>query len=357
MTQVATSAAVMYDKWDDFSVVSGHLEHSAELTLLTVVKNEMYYLPAFLKHYRRLGISRFLVLDDNSNDGTRKYLSAQTDTVVLSSNRSYGDIVSFRPPTQRRDTFLRIGNIWRNLLLERFGTGNWVILADADEFLRLPDGLTLPALLSRVDNQCPHAQVIWSVLLDLYPEHISDLESSSSAQTLDRSATWHFDGQPHLRMRGNHKPRAIYHGSRARLLYSHDVLSRTAAAATDTVLRLLLRKTVRLYNLIWKPTLLKRPSDGILLNSHNTNFTHSANLCLPLEHYKFTSQVFARAAQAIGSRSHHNSSQEYVHIRDLLNNMAQNRNSFLTSSSTPVGSFEIYLDTGVVVDEAGILGS
>ena len=39
-------------------------------TVCAIVHDEMFFLPAFLAHYRRLGADRFVILDDASTDGT-----------------------------------------------------------------------------------------------------------------------------------------------------------------------------------------------------------------------------------------------------------------------------------------------
>ena len=39
-------------------------------TVCAIVHDEMFFLQAFLAHYRRLGADRFIILDDCSTDGT-----------------------------------------------------------------------------------------------------------------------------------------------------------------------------------------------------------------------------------------------------------------------------------------------
>ena len=345
----------MFAEWDDFRILSGHTDIPASLTLLAIVKNEMFFLPPFLEHYRQLGVKRFIVLDDNSKDGSPDFLAAQTDVVVMSSNRSFGDRVQLNPSTLRRSRTVPMHNIWRNLLIQKYATNSWTLHVDADEFLRLPAGLTLQTLLERLEASYQNAQVVWSVLLDLYPARISDLYSSQRKEYLNRSTDWYFDGLPHLRLRRNKRPRAVYHGSRARLLLQNGIISPPSTPIHKTLLRKLLRKGVGLYNLIWKPILIRRPSDGILLNSHTTNFTRSARICLPLEHYKFSSNLRFRTSQAIASNSHSNNSLEYVHIHELLQCMARIDGSFLAPFSKPIGDFQVFFDTHVAVDEIGIL--
>jgi len=41
--------------------------------VLSIVHNEMEFLPAFLRHYRHLDVAGFLFLDDHSTDGTTDF--------------------------------------------------------------------------------------------------------------------------------------------------------------------------------------------------------------------------------------------------------------------------------------------
>ncbi|MEJ8561062.1 glycosyltransferase family 2 protein [Yoonia sp. GPGPB17] len=51
----------------------------------------MHFLPPFLQHYRKLGVKRFVFVDDRSTHATAAFLAAQRDVIVLRSNNKYGD--------------------------------------------------------------------------------------------------------------------------------------------------------------------------------------------------------------------------------------------------------------------------
>jgi hypothetical protein len=87
---------------------------------ISVVKNEFDRLPDFLRHYRRLGIERFVFIDNGSSDGTIEFLSAQPDVDLYS-----------RPG--RFDWVLKQG--WINRIVNRYGYDRWYIYADADEHI------------------------------------------------------------------------------------------------------------------------------------------------------------------------------------------------------------------------------
>lgn len=84
-------------------------------------RNERPRLPFFLDYYRRLGVDRFLVVDNGSLDGSVDWLLGQPDVHVWSSDLSF-----------RRANF---GSAWFELLLRRHGVGHWCVTVDADEFL------------------------------------------------------------------------------------------------------------------------------------------------------------------------------------------------------------------------------
>lgn len=88
--------------------------------VLAVVKDEMFRIKIFLKHYRKLGVKRFGILDDNSKDGTREFLLEQPDVILFTANKNY---TSYR----------RLA--WINKMISYFGSNKWFLILDADEFL------------------------------------------------------------------------------------------------------------------------------------------------------------------------------------------------------------------------------
>lgn len=123
-----------------------------DLRLLTVVRNEMLRLPYFYAYYRALGIKRFLVVDNASDDGTLDYLLAQPDTHVWST----------------RETYTR-QEAWVDALIRCYGRDQWTVIVDVDELLVLPPG---PAsLVDRLSRwQKLGVTAVRAVLVDMYPE-------------------------------------------------------------------------------------------------------------------------------------------------------------------------------------------
>ncbi len=94
--------------------------------LVCCLRNELVRMPAFLDHYRRLGVRHFLVVDNQSTDGLQDWLAQQPDCSSWIGDGSY-----------KASNF---GMDWCNLLLARYGSGKWCVTVDPDEFLVFPHG-------------------------------------------------------------------------------------------------------------------------------------------------------------------------------------------------------------------------
>ena len=94
------------------------------ILLFTNFRNERLFAPWFLDYYRGLGVERFFIVDNLSNDGTADYLAAQKDVTAFASADSYAAA--------------RTGVRWINELIRRYGQDNWCLLLDSDEELVLP---------------------------------------------------------------------------------------------------------------------------------------------------------------------------------------------------------------------------
>lgn len=129
---------------------------AATVAVVACMRNEMFMLPHFLAHYRKLGVGSFLIADNDSNDGTRAYLAKQPDVCLFSTKTGYAQS--------------KHGVIWQRELLTRYRTGKWTLLADADELLVLNASQTgsLPELLRH--PALTQADAVRIFQLDIYPK-------------------------------------------------------------------------------------------------------------------------------------------------------------------------------------------
>lgn len=120
------------------------------------LRNEALRLPFFLDHYRRLGVDHFLVVDNDSDDGSAALLADQSDVSLWATRDSY--------------KAARFGMDWLGWLQLRFGHGHWCLTVDADEVLIYPDweNRRLPALTSWLAAR--DIGSFGAVLLDLFPK-------------------------------------------------------------------------------------------------------------------------------------------------------------------------------------------
>lgn len=126
-----------------------------DLPLVCVVRNAAGTLDAFLAHYRGLGVTRFIILDDRSEDGTVALLDRQGDVDLFRSNVDFAGS--------------DMGLVWRDKLFDLYGRDRWYLNVDADEFLAYPGSETRPladfiAALERAGLRRAMAP-----MLDLYP--------------------------------------------------------------------------------------------------------------------------------------------------------------------------------------------
>jgi hypothetical protein len=127
---------------------------AGEVLLFTVVRNEAWRLPRFLEYYRKLGVSRFYVVDNGSDDGGTDFLLAQADVHVFRTADSFAKASS--------------GMRWMNELVQRYGDDHWCLYVDADEMLVFPgvEDNGLQHLLRRMERHGHEA--FFAFMLDMH---------------------------------------------------------------------------------------------------------------------------------------------------------------------------------------------
>lgn len=123
------------------------------LTVFSVIKNDEVFLDKWLAHYRRLGVSRFIIVDDHSEKPLEKSINSE-------------DVFIFRPKV---GDFKNCKVYWLKLLMLAVQTKNsWCLTIDSDEFIDLGDdfksvGAYIKKLESKKLNKGP------AVLVDMLP--------------------------------------------------------------------------------------------------------------------------------------------------------------------------------------------
>ncbi len=145
----------------------------AGVAVVACLRNEMFMLPHFLAHYRKLGVEAFLIADNCSDDGTLEYLAEQPDVALFSVDTSYN-----------RSAY---GVAWQQAMLAAFRLGKWSLVADADELLvwQQNQSETLPDLLASPDFQGAEAARIF--MLDMYPQGPLDAADFKAGTPFDQA--------------------------------------------------------------------------------------------------------------------------------------------------------------------------
>jgi len=127
-----------------------------DILVFTTLRNEITRLPWFFRHYRRLGVDHFLIVDNGSDDQSTEYLLDQTDVSLWRTHASY--------------RASRYGLDWLTGLQMRYGSRHWNLMVDADELLIYAnhDHRSLHDLTAWLDQQGRAA--FGALMLDLYPK-------------------------------------------------------------------------------------------------------------------------------------------------------------------------------------------
>ena len=252
-------------------------------------------------------------------------------------------------------------HVWGNLLVRKYAGTHWAIHADADadEFLRIPEGPSIQDMAARLDASGCNAA--WSVMLDLYPRRFRDLAAMRADSALDRGGVWYFDARPHFCVLDGRRPRRRHAGSRARLMRRFGIhrarCLRQWNEPGSWVALLRGMATIPRYNEILKTLLFKRPADGWFRTNHDPAFPIEADCLLPFEHYKLTGDLLRRFPDAITSRAYADNSARYADLNRLLCVMKRRDATFLCPYSQRAGAFGAYLACGVAQGDDLSLGA
>lgn len=183
-----------------------HLIKSDDILLFSTLRNEMVRLPHFLAYYRKQGVSQFLMVDNDSDDGSREYLAKQPDVSIWTTKHSYKKS--------------RFGVDWLNWLLMRHGHGHWSLVVDPDEFFVYPfcDTRPLRALTDWLDASS--IKSFSAMLLDMYPKGPFDAQPYLPGQDPFEIAPYFDSGNYSITRNKRYGNLWIQGGPRARMFFA-----------------------------------------------------------------------------------------------------------------------------------------
>lgn len=275
------------------------------MTCVAIVRDELWFMPAFLGHYRELGIAHFVFCDDGSSDGTREFLMGQNDCTVVGTAHGFQEMMADGRPFHY---------VVRTALADRFCPGEWYLHVDADEFLYLPARfVSLSELVDHLEERgelCAAAAMV-----DLYPATLARRNVDPERGPGDRRGLW-FDRTPGFaRNPYDGAFEARMGGIRARLVTM--LAERHPALMDDLYPRgIVIAK-------LWKVPLRKSAPYIQQTDSHALTVSPPEDIQLGLAHYRFYPGLDAKVADATSRLNHWNASQEYKFLSAAIRHLEE----------------------------------
>lgn len=91
-----------------------------DIIVLCPQKDDFTRIKVFVEYHRKIGVKKFVILDNDSTDGSFEWLKEQADVFLLQTKDEYTTI--------RREA-------WINRMFAYFGYNRWYIVLDSDELL------------------------------------------------------------------------------------------------------------------------------------------------------------------------------------------------------------------------------
>jgi hypothetical protein len=292
-----------------------------EIRLFCVLRDEVLRLPYFIDYYRRLGVDRFFMINNNSIDESESFLLQQPDCHVFYTGASYGAS--------------RAGVTWLNSLMDAYGEGRWIVLADTDELLVYPhcEQAKLPKFCTWLDQQ--GSEGVYTLLLDMYSKlPIKDVAYKQGEDFLNACPCFDKDyafvsriGVPVLRPA--FPPFEHIGGPRLRLCFAEQNTGAVWPRLKVKLLRRLLSlahsrgllKNIKLpipATQAFKVPLVKWRKGDAFVTSHRLNAIKLSPVRGALLHFKYFQDFSKRVQDAVQRGEHFNGSAEYKRYAELL---------------------------------------
>lgn len=260
------------------------------VTVVACMRDEAQRLPDFLHHYRLLGASGFILIDNQSRDATREVAMAAPDFELLSVDGSYAERL--------------FGMDWVMAAIGRSGLGQWYLAVDIDE-LFVYDACEHHDLGELVVMLEANGQAAMPVMMvDMYgPLPIARTFLVPGASMIDAcpffDVDYKADAEAPLRWDARRRCIRYLGGPRARMF-----------STPDRPFQGVLAKTPLMY---WDERSLYIEPHAVYPFERNL-----ADLRGGLLHFKFFSDFHDRAVAAIEHGQHWNASSEYRHYLRVI---------------------------------------
>jgi hypothetical protein len=257
-----------------------------DVLCFVTLRNERARLKYFLSYYRDRGVSHFLIVDNDSTDGSREMLAEQPDCSVWTTPDSYKRA--------------RFGMDWINHLLRRHGHDHWCLVVDPDEFLVYPfsDTRPLPALTDWLDASS--IKSFGAMLLDMYPKGPITAQTYAEGQNPFDIACWFDTGNYVIRRNWDYGNLWIQGGPRARSFFAEQ------PARAPALNKIPLVRWQRHYAFASSTHMLLPRGLNLVYDEWGGEKTSGVLL-----HAKFLDTFPEKAAEELGRKQHYAASAEY----------------------------------------------
>jgi hypothetical protein len=275
--------------------------------LLAMCRNEIYFLPYFFDHYRKLGVDYFLIYDDHSSDGSLEFLLSQQDCDVITSDNKYSDTFGTNP----HGNPVMFSSVLKNQIPDKYFAAKWNIVVDIDEFLILPQNYpTLEIFTNKLDAVNKH--YITSPMVDFYPAEMRLTKMDKDLSPFKNNP--YFDLGPYYNFTNTYKVQSLPAGLRFRLW---DLLRKN---------NFILYEKLQPNNRLILPTAIKYPliksGMGVYrVGEHYINATPYGQDHACLAHFKLYPGINDKVQNALDEKQHFNQSIEYVLLDYLIKNL------------------------------------
>lgn len=276
-----------------------HIENNAIL-VFSVMRNEAQRLPYWLEHYRALGVSKFFVIDNGSDDGTLEILLAQPDCIVFENKESY--LAS------------RFGIDWINALQDEYGVGHWCMVADVDELFVFSKkfGSTLPELVVKMEEE--GAEGVFTIMVDMYsPNSLKDVDYKQGTPFQTQCNA--FDARPYFSLPVKECPYInVVGGVRQRMFFpefSRRSLVDRVRWKIGNIFKIKEWMFVRPPVVSKVPFIKWRKGCALISSAHTVNPVKLFSARCALLHFKFFGDFHKKALIEIKRNQHYDGSREY----------------------------------------------
>lgn len=252
----------------------------------STVRNEMLRLAFFLDHYRSLGVSHFLIVDNASDDGTAEFLAAQPDVSLWRTSCSY--------------KLARFGMDWLGWLQWQFGHGHWCLTVDADELLTYPysDQRDLAILTGWLDTQ--GVESFGALMLDMYPQGPLSEAAYEAGDDPIKALCWFDAGNYRHKIHPVYENHWVQGGARERVFFENDPNKAPTLSKTPLV------------RWHWRNVYVSSTHQMLPRRlNHVFDFEDDSKTTGVLLHTKFLPNIAAKSAEEITRQQHFENSDLY----------------------------------------------